>query len=154
MNPGGIRSDLECRGTPPCPVSFGQVFTMQPFGNSLVVMTLTGAQLKALLESQQKSGGGTTLLQPSEGLGYTWQSDAAAGDRVRDLRLNGAPIEADRRYRVTVNSFLAEGGDGFVTLVHGQARTGGGQDLDALLAYLKAQPGRAPTTAARVNRLP
>ncbi|MES2228115.1 MAG: bifunctional metallophosphatase/5'-nucleotidase [Pseudomonadota bacterium] len=154
MNPGGIRSDLECRGTPPCTVTFGDVFTMQPFGNSLVVMTLSGAQLKAVLESQQKSGGGTTLLQPSEGLGYTWQSDAAAGDRVRDLRLNGAPIEADRRYRVTVNSFLAEGGDGFVTLVHGQARTGGGQDLDALLAYLKAQPGRAPTTAARVNRLP
>ena len=50
MNPGGIRSDLECRGTPPCPVTFGQVFTMQPFGNSLVVMTLTGAQLKSLLE--------------------------------------------------------------------------------------------------------
>ena len=152
MNPGGIRSDLECRGTPPCPVTFGQVFTMQPFGNSLVVMTLTGAQLKALLESQQKAGGDMTVLQPSEGFGYTWQSDATPGDHVRDMRLNGEPIVADRAYRVTVNSFMAEGGDGFITLLKGQARTGGGQDVEALLGYLKTD--RAPIAAARITRLP
>ena len=152
MNPGGIRSDLECRGTPPCTVTFGQVFTMQPFGNSLVVMTLTGAQLKALLESQQRASGDMTVLQPSEGFGYTWQSDATAGDHVRDMRLNGEPIVADRAYRVTVNSFMAEGGDGFITLQKGEARTGGGQDVDALLAYLKTE--RAPVAAPRVTRLP
>lgn len=152
MNPGGIRSDLECRGTPPCTVTFGQVFTMQPFGNSLVVMTLTGAQLKALLESQQKASGDMTVLQPSEGFAYTWQSDASAGDHVRDMRLNGEPIVAGRAYRVTVNSFMAEGGDGFITLQKGEARTGGGQDLDALLAYLKAE--RAPVATPRVTRLP
>jgi len=152
MNPGGIRSDLDCRGTPPCAVTFGQVFTMQPFGTSLVVLTLTGAQLKALLESQQKAGGDMTVLQPSEGFGYTWQSDAIVGDHVRDMRLNGEPIAADRSYRVTVNSFMAEGGDGFITLQKGEARTGGGQDLDALLAYLKTE--RAPVAAPRVTRLP
>ena len=152
MNPGGIRSDLECRGTPPCAVTFGQVFTMQPFGNSLVVMTLTGAQLKALLESQQKAGGDMTVLQPSEGFGYTWQSEAIVGGHVRDMRLNGEPIVADRAYRVTVNSFMAEGGDGFITLLKGEARTGGGQDVEALLAYLKTE--RGPVTAARVTRLP
>ena len=152
MNPGGIRSDLDCRGTPPCAVTFGQVFTMQPFGNSLVVMTLTGAQLKSLLESQQKAGGDMTPLQPSEGFGYTWQSDAIVSDHVRDMRLNGEPIAADRAYRVTVNSFMAEGGDGFITLLKGEARTGGGQDVEALLAYLKTD--RAPIAAARITRLP
>ena len=152
MNPGGIRSDLECRGTPPCAVTFGQVFTMQPFGNSLVVMTLTGAQLKSLLESQQKAGGDMTPLQPSEGFDYTWQSDAIVSDHVRDMRLNGEPIAADRAYRVTVNSFMAEGGDGFITLLKGEARTGGGQDVEALLAYLKTD--RAPIAAARITRLP
>ena len=152
MNPGGIRSDLECRGTPPCAVTFGQVFTMQPFGNSLVVMTLTGAQLKSLLESQQKAGGDMTVLQPSEGFGYTWQSDAIVGDHVRDMRLNGEPIVADRAYRLTVNSFMAEGGDGFITLLKSESRTGGGQDVDALLAYLKAE--RAPIAVARITRLP
>jgi 5'-nucleotidase len=152
-NPGGIRSDLECKGAPPCTVTFGQVFTMQPFGNSLVVMTLTGAQLKTLLESQQKPND-MTVLQPSEGFGYTWQSDAPAGARVRDMALDGAAIVPERAYRVTVNSFMAEGGDGFVTLTQGTQRSGGGQDLDALLAYLKGPTQRSPVAAPRVTRLP
>ena len=154
MNPGGIRSDLECKGTPPCTATFGQIFTMQPFGNSLVVMTLTGAQLKALLESQQRPGAHeATWLQPSAGFTYTWQSDAAAGERVREMQLNGQPIVPDRTYRITVNSFLAEGGDAFNGLSRGGARTGGGQDLDALIAYLKAAE-RSPVTTPRITRLP
>jgi 5'-nucleotidase len=152
-NPGGIRSDLECERTPPCAVSFGQVFTMQPFGNSLVVMSLTGVQLKTLLESQQRPNG-MTILQPSEGFAYTWQSDAPAGGRVRAMTLDGAAIAPERAYRVTVNSFLAEDGDGFVTLTRGTARTGGGQDLDALLAYLKGPAQRSPVAAPRITRLP
>ena len=151
MNWGGIRSDIECKGTPPCTVTFGQVFTMQPFGNSLVTMTLTGAQLKNLLESQHK-GSETTMLQPSEGLSYTWQADAIVGDHVRDLKLNGEPLVADKPYRVTVNSFMAEGGDGFVTLIKGTDRRGGGQDLDALLDYLKPPAQRAPIVQPRITR--
>ncbi|HWH81338.1 MAG TPA: bifunctional metallophosphatase/5'-nucleotidase [Burkholderiaceae bacterium] len=153
MNPGGIRSDLECKGTPPCVVTFGQVFTMQPFGNSLVVMTLTGAQIKTLLESQQKRDE-PVFLQPSQGFAYTWKADAPAGEHARDLTLNGEPLASERAYRVTVNSFLAEGGDGFVTLLQGAARTGGGQDIDAMLGYLKAAPARAPIAQPRVTRLP
>ena len=152
MNWGGIRSDLECKSAPPCTVTFGQVFTMQPFGNSLVTMTLTGVQLKNLLESQHK-GSETTMLQPSEGLSYTWQADAIVGDHVRELKLDGEPIVADKPYRITVNSFMAEGGDGFVTLTKGTDRRGGGQDLDALLAYLKAGE-RAPVAQPRIARLP
>ena len=153
MNPGGIRSDLDCKGTPPCTVTFGQAFTMQPFGNSLTVMTLSGAQLKALLEQQQKPGSlEPTVLQPSAGFTYTWQSDAPAGARVREMLLNGEPIAPEKPYRITVNSFLAEGGDGFRVLARGTARTGGGQDIEALLDYLKSE--RAPIAAARIRRLP
>ncbi len=155
MNAGGIRGDLECNGVPPCRVTFGQVFTMQPFGNSLVVMTLSGARLKAMLEAQQRSASGEPrMLQPSEGFSYTWQSDAAPGDRVRDMRLNGEPIVSQQPYRITVNSFLAEGGDGFVGLIGGGARRGGVQDIDALLAYLKAPAERAPLPQPRITRLP
>ena len=154
-NPGGIRSDLDCTGTPPCRVTFGQAFTMQPFGNSLVVMTLSGTQLKALLEAQQRSAGGEpTLLQPSEGFTYTWQAEAAPGERVREMRLNGEPIVPRQPYRITVNSFLAEGGDGFVGLVAGGERRGGPQDLDALLDFLKPPAERAPVPQARITRLP
>ena len=154
MNPGGIRSNLECKSAPPCTATFGQVFTMQPFGNSLVVMTLSGVQIRALLESQQKPGAlEPTVLQPSVGFTYTWQSDAPAGERVREVRLNGATIVPQQAYRVTVNSFMAEGGDGFNVLARGTARSGGGQDVDALVAYLKAGE-RAPIAAPRVTRLP
>jgi 5'-nucleotidase len=154
-NEGGMRSDLECNGTPPCHVTFGQVFTMQPFGNSLVVMSLTGAQLKTLLESQQKVAAREPhFLQPSEGFSYTWRAGAAPGGRVQDMRLNGEAIVPERSYRVTVNNFLAEGGDGFTLLAQGTDTLGGGQDVDAVLDYLKAAPVREPSPQARITLAP
>ncbi len=150
MNPGGVRANLECR-EPPCTVTFGELFTMQPFGNSLVVMTLTGEQIKEALESQQRSASGNArFLQPSEGFTYTWDANATPGSRVRDMRLAGEPIDPAKGYRVTVNNFLAESGDGFDALREGTERAGGGQDLDALIAYLGVAE-RAPT-APRVTR--
>jgi len=155
MNPGGIRSDLECLGTPPCKVSFGQAFTMQPFGNGLVVMTLSGAQLKSLLESQLKSGSDEpTFLQPSAGFSYSWKANAPLGSHVLDMRLNGAPVVPTQPYRITVNSFLAEGGDSFVLLAQGTDRRAGGLDLDALLAYLQTAAVREPSPQPRVTQLP
>jgi 5'-nucleotidase len=138
MNPGGVRADLAC-AMPPCTVSFGQVFTVQPFGNSLVVMTLTGAQLRALLE-QQASGVNAQrprMLQPSAGFTYRWAASAPEGQRATDLRWQGRPVEPSMSFRVTVNSFLAEGGDGFTVLRAGTERTGGALDLDALVDLLR-----------------
>jgi 5'-nucleotidase len=150
MNPGGVRSDLPCRGTPPCTVTYGDVFTMQPFGNSLVVLTLNGAQLRQMLEDQQRPGRSSpTLLIPSAGLSYRWLASAPHGQRVQDLQLNGQPITPTQELRFTVNSFLADGGDGFTMLVQGRNRLGGAQDLDALVSYL--QTPRAPATQARIT---
>lgn len=152
MNPGGLRTDLECVGTgSPCVVTFGQVFTAQPFGNSLVVMTLTGTQLKTLLEEQRKDGDQVVLLQPSKGFTYTWKPNAPAGERATDMLLDGRPIVPDAPYRVTVNSFLSDGGDDFKILQQGTDRKGGGLDIDALLAWLKGPTERAPTETARVT---
>jgi 5'-nucleotidase len=153
MNAGGIRANIDC-AAPPCVVTFGQVFTVQPFGNSLVVMTLTGEMLKSLLESQHTtSTGNPYFLQPSAEVAYTWQSDAAPGQRVRDLRIAGEPVRDRQDYRITVNSFLAEGGDGFALLKQGRDRVGGGQDIDALIAYLAAGE-RSPVPTPRITRLP
>jgi 5'-nucleotidase len=150
MNPGGIRANFECR-EPPCDVTFGQVFTAQPFGNSLVVMTLTGGEIKAALESQLRGvSGNPKYLQPSEGFTYTWDAAATHGNRVRDMKLDGEPIDPAKSYRVTVNSFLAEGGDGYDALRDGTNRVGGGPDIDAVVAYLGAAD-RAPT-APRITR--
>lgn len=151
MNPGGIRAALPCTGQPPCAITYGQAFTMQPFGNSLVVMSLTGRQLKALLEDQHKPRRAAPLfLQPSAGFTYTWKRGAPYGERVRDMKLNGKPIAPEIRYRVTVNSFMAEGGDGLARLRDGSERLGGAQDVDALVAFLGDRPGFVPDDAARI----
>ncbi len=152
MNPGGIRRNLEC-AAPPCTVTFGDAFAMLPFGNSLVVMDLTGEQLKALLELQYRASGEPYFLQPSAGFTYTWRSGAPRGERVSDMRLGGEPVAPGSRYRICVNSFLAEGAEGFTPLKEGASRAGGGQDIDALLAYL-ATAERAPVAEPRITRLP
>lgn len=146
MNPGGVRSDLRCAGgPPPCTVTYGETFTMQPFGNSLVVMTLTGAQLKQLLEDQQRPGrNGPSFLIPSSTLTYRWVAKAEYGQRVQDVRVAGAPLMPNGDYRITVNSFLADGGDGVVILQQGRERLGGELDIDALMAHLMSNPNPDP----------
>jgi 5'-nucleotidase len=154
MNPGGVRADFVC-AAPPCTVTFGQAFTVQPFGNSLVVMTLTGQQIKDLLEQQWTGANATRarILQPSAGFTYSWDNAAAAGAKVSNMQLDGTPISLATNYRVTVNSFLADGGDGFTTLIAGTNRLGGAQDIDALIAYFAANRPYAPVTAARITRI-
>jgi 5'-nucleotidase len=141
MNSGGVRAALFCRNGAPCDVSFGDVFTMQPFGNTLVVMTLSGAEIKALIEGQSRPGG----LIPSASIRWTWRANAPQGQRVHNLRIGGEPVDPAKDYRLTVNSFMAEGGDGFNALRNGRNRVGGDVDIDALMAFLAANPnGVAP----------
>lgn len=151
-NPGGIRATLPCAARPPCSVSYGQAFTVQPFGNNLVVMTLSGRQIKALLEDQQgPAAKEARFLQPSRTLSYAWKRNAQHGERVTDLRLNGILVQPEADYRVTVNSYLAEGGDGFRRLLGGGERSGGILDVDALVGYLQTHPGYVPDRVPRVR---
>jgi 5'-nucleotidase len=144
-NAGGVRAPLTCPAAPPCTVTYGQAFSMQPFGNNLVVMTLTGKQLREVLEDQLPAG-------KSEGrFSYTWKRSAPHGQRVSELRLDGAPVRADGHYRVTVNSFLAEGGDGFKTFREGTKMTGGPLDVDALVNFLATHEPYAADTESRVR---
>lgn len=152
MNSGGIRATLPCATRPPCSVSYGQVFTAQPFGNNLVVMTFTGQQLKALLEDQQRSNAKEAkFLQPSHTLTYAWKRSAPYGERVTDLRVNDVAVKPEASYRVTVNNFLAEGGDGFKRLLDGSDRHGGIPDVDALVGFLQTHPAYMPDRTARIR---
>ena len=158
MNPGGIRADIVFPKSGPEPVdgqvSYGEAFTVQPFGNSLVTLTLTGAQIKAVLE-QQWSPTTTRILQVSRGFSYAWDSAQPIGSRVvaSSLTLNGSPIDPSASYRVTVNSFLATGGDGFTVLTTGTNNLGGAVDIDAFAAYLGAHPATTPPVLARIVKL-
>jgi 5'-nucleotidase len=142
MNPGGIRADLDAG-----PITWGELFTIQPFGNSLVAMTLTGAQVKTLLEQQWVGQTSPRFLQVS-GIAYAWSTSAPNGSRVRDVVLGGAPLDPAASYRVVVNNFLAAGGDNFAVLVQGANQVGGAIDLDALIGWVAAQPGQTVSAPA------
>ncbi len=149
MNPGGIRADIE-QGE----VTWGELYNVQPFNNQLVKMTLTGAQIRQLL-NQQWQPTQTRMLQIS-GLRYTWSASKPVGEKVIDIQLpDGTPLKPDAEYTVTVNSFLADGGDGFTVLTQGANREVGPVDLDALVSYIRGleQPFSA-RIEGRINRLP
>jgi 5'-nucleotidase len=156
MNAGGIRADLTfdqiSGGEQVGEITYGEAFTVQPFGNSLVTMTLTGAQIDALLEKQ--FDGGIGILQVSNGFSYTRTNSAPVGGKVSALMLNGVPIDPAASYRVTVNSFLADGGDNYTVLRDGTNRLGGDVDLDALVKYFQATTPVAPGPQNRITLAP
>ncbi len=162
MNPGGIRADLRHAGSPAGEgdgnVTYGEAFTVQPFGNTLVVKTFTGQQIYDLLEQQwaaDKSARGT-ILQVSGGFAYkhTFVSGSSplGGKYVCDgsVTLNGTLIDKSAGYRVTMNSFLASGGDRFSVFSQGTDQLGGDLDLDALEAYFAAHSPVAPGPRNRI----
>ncbi|WP_224752412.1 bifunctional metallophosphatase/5'-nucleotidase [Metabacillus arenae] len=140
MNPGGIRDNLYAGE-----ITWGELYNIQPFNNSLVKMTLTGEQIKDLLEQQWQEGG-SKILQIS-GLTYNWNRAAPIGEKIGKIQTSeGKELLPNQEYTVTVNNFLAGGGDGFTVLTNGSNVETGPIDLDALVNYIKKaqQPIKAP----------
>ncbi|HEY1180002.1 MAG TPA: bifunctional metallophosphatase/5'-nucleotidase [Phytomonospora sp.] len=162
MNPGGVRTDLvhaasgaEGDGV----VTYGEAFAVQPFNNHVTTNSLTGAQILTVLQ-QQYSGpnqASPKVLQPSEGFTYTVDGSKTGADKIvaDSLKLNGTAIDPAATYRVTVNIFLADGGDGFAELAKGTDRLVGGLDIDALEAWFAANTSAgdpaAPPVANRIT---
>ena len=137
VNASGVRVGLKSGD-----VKYRDVFAMMPFGNNLVVMTLTGAQLKMVLEQQYSTKAAkVAVLAPSAAFGYAVDLKRSEGHRVSDMRLNGRSIDLAGNYRVAVNNFLASGGDGISGLTAGTDITDRGViDLDALVAWIAKEP--------------
>jgi 5'-nucleotidase len=152
-NPGGIRTDIVKK--PDGAVSYADVFASQPFRNQLVTLTLTGAQIKDMLEQQWLDPARPRILQVSKGFGYAWDSAKPFGERViaDRMSLNGVRIDPGMAYRVTVNNFLSVGGDGFTALKDGTAPRFGIYDVDALHGYFQANSPISPTTPDRILRM-
>ncbi|MDN3016350.1 5'-nucleotidase C-terminal domain-containing protein [Paenibacillus sp. BSR1-1] len=144
MNPGGIRADIDAGD-----ITWGEVYTVQPFNNELVKMTMTGQQIRDLLEQQW--GAKTTMLQIS-GLTYSWDPNKPVGQRVVSIKLpDGTVLDPNNPYTVTANIFLSGGGDGFTVFTKAQNKEVGPLDLDALVNYISAQP--KPFTYNIQNRI-
>jgi len=157
-NPGGIRADLTFASSPAGEgdgvVTYGEAFKVQPFSNIMQTITLTGANLKNVLEQQWAPGVNPKFLQISSSLHYSYSASAPQGSRVSNITVNGTPVDPAATFRVSVNNFLAAGGDGFTEFTKGTNLAGGPVDLDALIAYLGAHPNLAPPAADRITQLP
>ncbi|MEJ0035427.1 MAG: bifunctional metallophosphatase/5'-nucleotidase [Gammaproteobacteria bacterium] len=166
MNAGGVRSPGFVATTYPHDVTYGEAFTVQPFGNSLVTLTLTAQQLHDVLEQQFLGCLGQTatgrVMQVSSTLTYSYSTSNACGSKVVEAAVSGIPFVSNglvlnpaQTYRVTVNNFMATGGDGFTVLTGGTDALGGAQDIDALIAYLVSfkAPNAPYDPAAVANRI-
>jgi 5'-nucleotidase len=153
LNPGGVRAAL------PMPadgqVRFEDLYTIQPFNNQLVTLSLTGAQILQLLEQQWRGQTGGRVMHVSQGFAYTWDNTQPAGQRVvpGSVKLNGQALDIAGSYRVVVNAFMADGGDNFSVFKQGRDRRVGILDVDALELYLKARPGFTPGPLNRITRV-
>lgn len=152
-NPGGIRTDIIPKENGA--VSYGDLFASQPFRNRLVTMTLTGSQLKNMLEQQWLDPKRPRILQASIGFSYTWDASKPLGERIMadKMTLSGKPIEPATGYRVTLNDYLAVGGDGFTVAKQGTSPQYGGYDADALFAFFKAHGPIGPLPPIRILRV-
>jgi len=163
MNPGGVRSDLtylDSSGEGDGVVTFAEAFTFQPFGNTLLTFQMTGAQIVAVLEEQcQPFGSSRPVLHlgVSDGFKYDLATTIAAADctsvSVTNVKLNGVDLNPGGTYIVTVNNFLANGGDNFTTFatIDPASKLDGGKDLEALVNYLGTFSPVAPPSTDRVN---
>jgi 5'-nucleotidase len=160
MNPGGIRADINDAAS----ITYGEAFAVQPFSNVVSTADMTGAQIEILLEQQWTVNTGPTagsartqaqILQVSEGFTYTWDAAAAVGSRVdpASIKLNGTTLVPGTTYRVTMNSFLASGGDDFPIFTQATNLVTGPDDLVALVDYLGDHPNYVPVTTSRITRL-
>ncbi|MCP3423920.1 bifunctional metallophosphatase/5'-nucleotidase [Nocardioides pinisoli] len=146
MNPGGLRADMVGNNAAgyPASLTYKQAAVVQPFANTLVNMRLTGAQIKTVLEQQwQRDDKGVVPTRPflrlgtSAGFFATYDPAKAEGNRVTSMWLNGKPIDAATQYSVTVNSFLASGGDNFRGFNAGTGKRDTGKvDLQAMVDYM------------------
>ncbi|MEV1131748.1 bifunctional UDP-sugar hydrolase/5'-nucleotidase [Agromyces sp. NPDC049794] len=148
MNPGGLRADINADGT-----TFREAANVQPFANTLVTLDLTGAQVKAVLEEQWQPAGASRpflKLGVNKALTYTYDPNAAAGSHITEIFLDGVALDPAATYKVGANSFLASGGDNFVTFRDGANTADTGKiDLEAMVAYFQAFGSAAPDYAQR-----
>lgn len=162
MNPGGVRMPLTFAGSPAGEgdgvVTYGEAFSVQPFNNLMQVVTLTGAQLKTVLEQQFVGGPNAQpfqkILQPSANLTYTYSTGAAWGSKVSNITIDGAPVTDAQQIRVAANNFLVGGGDAFAAFKDGTDVWSGPLDIDAFVDHLTKNSPVSPPVTNRITVTP
>ena len=148
MNPGGLRADINAGDT-----TYREAANVQSFANTLVTLDLTGDQIRRILEEQWQPAGASRpflKLGVNKALMYTYDPTAAQGSHITEIFLNGVALDPDTTYKVGANSFLASGGDNFVTFREGTNKADTGKiDLEAMVDYFETFGGATPDYAQR-----
>src|SRR5215211_4507421 len=158
MNSGGVRAGLIFNqisgGEQPGEVTYGEAFTVQPFGNTIVVKTCTGQQIYDVLNQQfnNPAAGSNRIMLPSANVSYQW-SDGAKKVVDGSLKFGGVAVDKAASYRVAMNNFMADGGDGYTVFRSCTNPLGGEVDLDAFTRYLGTHPNLAPPTLNRITKV-
>ncbi len=149
MNGGSIRTSIDAG-----PITRGEVLEVQPFGNTITLVTLTGAQIKEALEngvSQAETVAGR--FPQVAGMHYAWNPSAAAGSRITAMHVGGKAIDMNASYRVVTNSFLLTGGDGYTVLTQGSNKVDTGFiDADVTAEYITANSPVNPAVEGRITQ--
>lgn len=133
INNGGIRTDL-----PAGPVTYGQLFQLQPFANRVVRLTLPGRTLRAVLEHALEHGRPDAHVA---GVTVRWDRSRPVGARVRDVRMaDGRTLDPDATYTLALGDFLHTGGGGYTMLIPLVAEPVGLTDLELTIRYLESRP--------------
>lgn len=154
MNSGGIRTGLDFgksgAESVDGQVTYGELFAVQPFGNTVVTVTLTGAQLLQFLENQWEGGSAPRFSQVSHTFRYTYDPHAPDGQHVdpTSVQIAGKPLDRSAKYRVAVNSFMAQRG----VLAAGEDLRNGPPDIQAFEAYLQRHSPLSPPPLERIRR--
>jgi 5'-nucleotidase len=159
MNSGGVRAGLFhgqiSGGEAPGQVTYAEAFTVQPFGNTLVVKTCTGQQIYDVLNQQfnNPAAGQNRIMLPSANVHYQWTT--AGGPHVVEgsVTFGGTAVDKTASYRVTMNNFMADGGDNYTVFRSCTAPLGGEVDLDAFARYLDAHEPVAPPPLTRIEKV-
>jgi 5'-nucleotidase len=134
------------------------LYRVLPFGNQLLVQTLSGDAIRRLLEQQfdNPTPGSDTILQVSANFTYTYRRSRPPGQRVDlgSMRLNGARIDLRNRYRVVMPDFVWSGGDRFSVAMEGTDVAPAIVDIDALSGYAQSHAPISPGPADRIRREP
>jgi 5'-nucleotidase len=151
MNNSGIRVGLDPADGRN--VSYRDIYAVQPFGNLLITRNYSGAQLLALLEQQFDDDGFPQTFSVSEGFAMSYDMRRPSGSRVVSATLDGDPINPAATYRITMNSFLAAGGDSFTMFKDGTDSVTGPVDLDSMEEFLRALPVRELPATGRITEI-
>ena len=146
MNAGGVRAEL-----PAGPVTYEDIYTIQPFGNEVSYATLSGQAIIDTIENQWKDPAESRprlALGLSDNVSYVYDPTAPRGERVLDVTVDGGSIDPAADYRVAASTFLFEGGDGLIPVEQVRDRVNVGyMDVQAFIDHLEANPGVAPRAA-------